>query len=92
MTETGVSTEQLLNVAVTNYALAGWQVVSRAPGMAVMKAPPIKLPVATFAMLTLITLGAFLLVWIPLALLPRKLAMVLTVKDGKVVKKRSWNY
>jgi hypothetical protein len=70
---------------------AGYRIESQAPGVLVLVAPKMKLPVGFMLLLCVVTFGIWIPVWLFLASLPRVNRVTFTLGgDGAVVKSRSW--
>lgn len=92
-TQTVPTDGQRLDNAVISLNAVGWTVDVRTPDRVVLSRPKIKYPTVLFLILTVVTLGAFLLIWIPLACcVPRVCRTTLTVVDGRLVQTRKWSY
>ena len=88
-----LSDEERLDNATNSLRGVGWHVESRDPGRVVLARPKIQYPLGLFLLLTVITLGAFLLIWVPLTwCVPRYVRMTLTIVDGQLVQARKWSY
>lgn len=90
MSEQLVDERTLLATAAAPFVRSGMKVESELPGILVVRASQIKIPVGFMLFLTLITVGFWIPVWILLVCLPRVNRRTFTIEDGVVVSKSSW--
>lgn len=90
MTEQSVDERALFAAAAASYIKAGYRVESDVPGMLVVVAAQLKIPVGLMLVLTVITFGLWLPVWGVLWGLPRVNRHTFTMADGAVVNTSTW--
>ena len=91
MSESAVITDRaLLSDAATPWLKAGYRIESQASGVMVLVASPIPVPVGLMIILSIVTLGLWIPIWVLLFSLPRVNRRTLTIVDGDVVTTKSW--
>ncbi|SEE18958.1 hypothetical protein SAMN04489740_0845 [Arthrobacter alpinus] len=90
MDESQADERALLSAAAAPLLKAGYKVESDIPGTLVLVAGQIKIPVGLMLILTVVTVGFWIPLWLLLFCLPRVNRHTFAVVDGVVVDTKSW--
>lgn len=90
--ETVIEPRTLLAEAAIPLLKGGYRIESEAPGVMVLVAAKITLPVMGLFILSFLTFGIVFVLWMGFLMLPRVSRVTFTIVDGAVVKTKSWMY